>query len=65
MPTCLVCDTPYEPSERPFGPAPAEPCACGSMISRSDAREMGEYAFWRICNEWAETKKADTKEAVR
>lgn len=41
--TCQVCGTKgHRGTTSGNGPDPTESCACGHLVSRADAREMGE-----------------------
>ena len=63
MPACLICNGHYEPSERPFGPAPDEPCACGTMASKHTVQEMGVDWFVRKVSEWVDSQKPEPFDA--
>ncbi len=53
--TCQVCGDDFE--RLSFG-GPTMPCACGAMVSKSDARDMEPSALGEMKDSWA-AKQAD------
>lgn len=62
--TCLICQTSgHRGTTGGNGPDPEEPCLCGQLVTKADAREMGEYAFLKACLAW-EIEQKERRETV-